>query len=64
VVIESVADGSPASRLGFAAKDIIINVNGRDVTSTAVLAEISQDSPALWRVEIERDGQRIRQFIR
>lgn len=64
VVIERITDGSPAARLGFAPKDIIININGKDVTTTAILAEITQDSPTIWRVEIERDGQRIRQFIR
>jgi Do/DeqQ family serine protease len=64
VVIEDITRGSPAARLGFEPKDIIININGQDITSTAVLAQTVENDPGLWRVEIERDGQRIRQFIR
>jgi Do/DeqQ family serine protease len=64
VVIEDITRGSPAARLGFEPKDIIVNINGQDITSTAMLAEVVDNDPGLWRVEIERDGQRIRQFIR
>lgn len=64
VVIEDITRGSPAARLGFEPKDIIININGQDITSTATLATTVENDPGLWRVEIERDGQRIRQFIR
>ena len=64
VVIEDITRGSPAARLGFEPKDIIININGQDITSTSVLAQTVENDPGLWRVEIERDGQRIRQFIR
>jgi Do/DeqQ family serine protease len=64
VVIEDVTRGSPAARLGFAPKDIIININGQDITTTTVLQTAVDGDPGLWRVEIEREGQRIRQFIR
>jgi Do/DeqQ family serine protease len=64
VVIEEITRGSPAARLGFEPKDIIININGQDITTTAILASTVENDPGLWRVEIERDGQRIRQFIR
>eukprot|EP01035_Chromulina_nebulosa_P007207 gene7207-9724_t len=59
VVIEEVTRGSPAARLGFAPKDIIININGQDITSTEMLAGVVDSDPGLWRVEIERQGQRI-----
>jgi len=64
VVIEEISRGSPAARLGFEPKDIIINVNGQDITTTAALATALENDAGLWRVEIQRDGQRIRQFIR
>ncbi|MEZ2130393.1 MULTISPECIES: DegQ family serine endoprotease [unclassified Sinorhizobium] len=64
VVVSGVEDGSPASRLGFEPRDIIISVNGTNVTSTKSLVEIAGEDPSFWRVEIERDGQRIRQFFR
>ncbi|MBW9053304.1 DegQ family serine endoprotease [Rhizobium mesosinicum] len=64
VVISDVEGGSPASRLGFEPKDIIVSVNGAEVKTSRDLQEIADSDPGLWRVEIERDGQRIRQFFR
>lgn len=64
VVVSEVADNSPASRLGFEPKDIIVSINGTEVKSTKDLAQIAAEDPGMWRVEIERDGQRIRQFFR
>jgi len=64
VVVSEVKEDSPAARLGFEPKDIIVSINGTDVKSTSELSEIADSDPGLWRVEIERDGQRIRQFFR
>ncbi|TCL67134.1 DegQ family serine endoprotease [Rhizobium sp. BK251] len=64
VVVSQVEDDSPAARLGFEPRDIIVSINGQEVKSTGELASIAADDPGLWRVEIERDGQRIRQFFR
>jgi Do/DeqQ family serine protease len=64
VVVESLKSDSPAERLGFAPKDIIVSVNGTAITSTDNLQAAVQQEPGIWRVEIERDGQRIRQFFR
>ncbi|NML73896.1 DegQ family serine endoprotease [Rhizobium sp. S-51] len=64
VVITDVVGGSPAARLGFEPHDIIVSVNGVAVTSTAGMAEVAGSDPGFWRVEIERDGQRIRQIFR
>jgi hypothetical protein len=50
--------------LGFAPKDIIVSVNGTAITSTQNLEAAAKEDPGIWRVEIERDGQRIRQFFR
>ena len=64
VVVESVKDDSAAGRLGFAPKDIIISINGTQIGSTQALETAVKAEPGIWRVEIERDGQRIRQFFR
>jgi S1-C subfamily serine protease len=64
VVITEIAPGSPASRLGFAPHDIIISVNGVNITSTAAMAKAAGEDPGFWRVEVEREGQRIRQIFR
>ena len=64
VVIETLKDNSPPSRLGFEPKHIIVSVNGAVITNTQNLEEVAGTDPDIWRVEIERDGQRIRQFFR
>ncbi|MGV1757838.1 MULTISPECIES: DegQ family serine endoprotease [Rhizobium] len=64
VVIESLKSDSPAARLGFAPRDIVVSINGVNVNSTEILQRTVGSNPSFWRVEIERDGQRIRQFFR
>jgi len=64
VVIEEISRGSPAARIGFEPRDIIVDVNGEPVANTAALQALVEQDPGFWRVEIERNGQRIRQFIR
>jgi hypothetical protein len=41
-----------------------VSVNGTVITSTQNLEVAVSGEPDIWRVEIERDGQRIRQFFR
>jgi Do/DeqQ family serine protease len=64
VVVTEVNRGSPAARIGLQPRDIVIELNGTAVTSTETLATLVSEDPSFWRVEIERDGQRIRQFFR
>ncbi|WFU88665.1 DegQ family serine endoprotease [Rhizobium sp. CC1099] len=64
VVVADVKDGSPAARLGFEPKDIIVSINGAPVQTTEELEQMADADPGFWRVEIEREGQRIRQFFR
>jgi S1-C subfamily serine protease len=51
-------------RLGFQPQDIVISLNGEAVASTTVMEKMLRTDPGFWRVEIERKGQRIRQFFR
>ncbi len=64
VVIVDVKPNSPAARVGFQPKDIIMSLNGTEMTSTADVERALEDNPGFWRLEIVRDGQRIRQFLR
>ncbi|MBO3759971.1 DegQ family serine endoprotease [Ciceribacter sp. L1K22] len=64
VVITGFEDGSTAERLGFARGDIVVAVNGVSVDSTRQLSDIAASDPGFWRVELERNGQRIRQIFR
>ncbi len=64
VVIVEVARGSPAARIGREPRDIVVNINGADIDKTETLQSSLDQQADFWRIEIERDGQRIRQFIR
>ena len=64
VVVTEVNRGSPAARIGLKPRDIVVELNGTAVVSTETLATLVGEDPSIWRVEIERDGQRIRQFFR
>ncbi|TWD57706.1 Do/DeqQ family serine protease [Agrobacterium vitis] len=64
VVITTVDEGSVAERLGFQPHDIVVAINGTPIESTKQMAEIAKGNPAFWRVEIDRNGQRIRQMFR
>jgi len=64
VVVTDVTRGSPSARLGFQPNDIIVSINGSTVNTTKTLEDMLDADPSFWRVEIERGGQRIRQFFR
>ena len=64
VVVTDVSRGSPSARLGFQSNDIIVSINGTTVNTTKTLEGMLEEDPSFWRVEIERGGQRIRQFFR
>ena len=64
VAIEKVKPGSPADNIGFQPRDIILSVNGTKIEDTSTMADVAKQDPNLWRVEIDRNGQRIQQFFR
>jgi Do/DeqQ family serine protease len=64
VIVTDVSRSSPSARLGFQPNDIIVAINGSPVNTTRTLETMLQEDPSFWRVEIERNGQRIRQFFR
>ncbi|EFL90071.1 HtrA family protein [Ahrensia sp. R2A130] len=64
VVVSKVDQRSPARRLGFRAGDVLLDINGRDVSSTKVMEDIASRRANGWRFAIEREGKVLRQFLR
>ena len=64
VVVTEVDRNSPAARLGLRPKDIIASLNGRDVVSTEELEEDAANERGGWRIEVDRNGQRLVQTVR
>jgi len=59
VAVLSLADGSPAQNLGFQKGDVVLQVNGTRITTTADLQKAVTQQSRLWRITILRDGQQI-----
>ncbi len=64
VVVTEVARGSLAARFGLRPKDVVLTLNGDEVTSTADLESKAERARRGWRFEIERDGERLAQIVR
>jgi Do/DeqQ family serine protease len=64
VVVLEVDGRSPAARYGLRPGDIVMAVNGTDITGPDQLAEILAAGAGLWRFDIDRGGNLMRQFIR
>jgi Do/DeqQ family serine protease len=58
VVIINISDGSTAQRVGLRPGDIILEVNGVKIESTADLERIARQEAREWRLTISRGGQR------
>jgi S1-C subfamily serine protease len=63
VVIVDLAGDSPAESLGFAAGDIVREVNGTTIRSADDLEKAAARKTRLWRFTIVRGGRTIRQIL-
>jgi periplasmic serine protease, Do/DeqQ family len=64
VVITELSRRSPAAQYGFRPGDVITELNGAKIASAADMQEAVRQEPFVWRFEIIRNGQRIRQMVR
>jgi S1-C subfamily serine protease len=64
VVITDIARRSPAARVGLAPGDIVVAVNGDEVTSTGQLAALAASEPLFWRLTLDRNGRLMRMVFR
>jgi Do/DeqQ family serine protease len=59
VVITGVADGSAAQSVGFQKGDIVVSVNGQNITKSSELERVTNAGSRSWRITIQRGGQQI-----
>lgn len=64
VVITSVEPGSPASRFGLRANDIILDLNSQGAQTTKQIARTSKQRTRIWRFTIDRNGRQISRVVR
>jgi Do/DeqQ family serine protease len=63
VVVRSVAPGSPAHRMGLETGDVILNLNGRDMTDAKTFRDIAAARPDGWQIVLQRGGRTFRSFV-
>lgn len=64
VVVTAVRPGSPAARLGFRPKDIIVSINGRSVDSTRRLDRMVRRGAGRWQYVMQRGERQFRRVVR
>jgi serine protease Do len=64
VIVLDVAQGSPADRVGLEAGDIILALNGQELTTVAEVREAVMRAASEWALSILRDGRTIDAVIR
>ncbi|MBV2144644.1 DegQ family serine endoprotease [Falsochrobactrum sp. TDYN1] len=65
VVVVDIYSGSPAARTGLRPGDIIRGINGNPIRNVGDLtATLNAGRGLAWRLEVERNGALIRQFVR
>ena len=63
VIVRDVARGSPADRLGLRPGDLILNLNGQDITDARTFAGIARARPDQWQIVLQRGGRVFRSFV-
>ena len=64
VVIVEVERGSRAAQAGLRERDILVAINGVALESMGVLQQVLADDPYFWRIDLVRNGRRIRSILR
>ena len=57
VVVLSVRPNSTATRLGFQAGDVVVEVQGKKITSIADLDAVLQTRQRSWSISVKRGSQ-------
>ena len=57
VFVRSVEPGSPAARTGLQMGDLILSLNGRDMTDAETFRSIATARPRSWQIVLQRNGR-------
>jgi serine protease Do len=63
VVVRSVEQDSPAQRMGLTTGDVILNLNGRDMTDAKAFRDTADARPDGWQIVLQRGGRTFRSFV-
>ena len=63
VVITGVAPRSPAQQIGLQKGDVLVEINGTEISSTEVLQKAAAERARIWRFAVMRDGRVLRMAV-
>jgi serine protease Do len=63
VVVREVGARSPAAQLGLQPGDLILNLNGHDITDAQMFRSTVDARPEAWQIVLQRGGRTFRSFV-
>jgi len=63
VVVAAIKPNSPADQMGLQQGDIVLSLNGTNITDAQTFKRIASGRPQGWQIVIQRQGQMIRSYI-
>ncbi len=64
VVITDVSSRGVAARFGFAPGDVIVGVNGRNITNVSTLQDVLKRGGRVWNIAVDRNGSTLTLSVR
>jgi Do/DeqQ family serine protease len=63
VVVTTVAPGSPAEDMGLAKGDIIVSIDGRQISDVGTFKQLVSTRTDGWQIVLQRNGQTIQSYV-
>lgn len=63
IVITEIEERSPAEAMGLATGDIILSLNGVEMTNASTFAETASRRVRTWEIVLQRDGRVVRTYV-
>jgi Do/DeqQ family serine protease len=64
VVVTKIKRGSPAMNVGIRPGDLLMELNGQDISSVDQVMTIVESDPSFWSYKINRGGRILKQYFR
>jgi serine protease Do len=63
MIVTGIEAGSPAEAMGLAVGDIILSLNGVEMTQADTFTQTASQRPRTWEIALQREGQVIRTYV-
>ncbi len=63
IVITQIEEGSPAEAMGLATGDVILSLNGTEMTDAGAFAQTASQRVRTWEIVLQREGRVVRTYV-